>query len=65
MADEKPPTGFPEPPGADPEDRSQDDDPHHSLNQPADAPDTTDAENEGEAQALADAEAERERSGDD
>src|SRR3954454_11894319 len=63
MPDEKPPTGFPEPPGRDPEDRSRDADPHHSLNSPADAPDTTDAEAEEEAQSRADAEAARDRSG--
>ena len=31
----KPPTGFPEPPGKDPEDRTRDQDPHHVLNSPA------------------------------
>jgi hypothetical protein len=40
-SDEKPPTGFPEPPGRDPGDRSHDDEAHHSLNNPVDAPDET------------------------
>jgi hypothetical protein len=35
------PTGFPEPPGRDPGDRSQDRDPHHALNNPIDDPDET------------------------
>lgn len=35
------PTGFPEPPGEDPGDRSQDRDPHHALNNPVDDPDPT------------------------
>ena len=35
------PTGFPEPPGADPGDRSHDRDPHHALNNRADDPDPT------------------------
>src|SRR5947209_7572960 len=38
---EKPPTGFPEPPGRDPEDRSADPEPHHVLNNPAGTPDPT------------------------
>jgi hypothetical protein len=33
------PTGFPEPPGRDPGDRSHDPTPHHALNNPADQPD--------------------------
>jgi hypothetical protein len=37
----KPATGFPEPPGQDPEDRTRDRDPHHVLNNPADDPDPT------------------------
>jgi hypothetical protein len=37
----KPPTGFPEPPGKDPEDRSQDLEPHHQLGNPAHRPDPT------------------------
>jgi hypothetical protein len=37
----KPPTGFPEPAGADPEDRTGDRDPHHVLNNPARDPDPT------------------------
>ena len=37
----KPPTGFPEPPGQDPEDRTRDRDPHHVLNNPATDPDPT------------------------
>ena len=37
----KPPTGFPEPPGQDPGDRSRDRDPHHVLNNPAADPDPT------------------------
>jgi hypothetical protein len=36
---EKPPTGFPEPPGKDPGDRSNDPTPHHGLNEPADVED--------------------------
>jgi hypothetical protein len=32
-------SGFPEPPGKDPGDRSQDRDPHHALNNPIEAPD--------------------------
>jgi hypothetical protein len=38
---EKPPTGFPEPPGIDPEDRTRDRDPHHVLNNPVGEPDPT------------------------
>lgn len=38
---EEPATGFPEPPGEDPEDRSRDRDPHHSLNNPVGEPDPT------------------------
>jgi hypothetical protein len=38
---ERPPTGFPEPPGEDPGDRSRDRDPHHSLNNPVGEPDPT------------------------
>ena len=38
---EKPPTGFPEPTGEDPGDRSQDRDPHHALNNPVGEPDPT------------------------
>lgn len=48
MADEnqrdetsEPPTGFPEPRGDDPGDRSHDSEPHHALNSPADRPDPT------------------------
>jgi hypothetical protein len=48
MADEidrktgsEPPTGFPEPPGRDPGDRSHDPEPHHALNNPAERPDPT------------------------
>jgi hypothetical protein len=37
----KPPTGFPEPPGQDPDDRTGDQDPHHVLNNPATEPDPT------------------------
>ncbi len=37
----QPPTGFPEPPGRDPDDRSGDPDPHHVLNNPASDPDPT------------------------
>src|SRR5437660_12643041 len=37
----EPPTGFPEPPGKDPGDRSHDAEPHHALNNPADRPDAT------------------------
>jgi hypothetical protein len=37
----KPPSGFPEPPGRDPDDRSGDRDPHHVLNNPATDPDPT------------------------
>jgi len=35
------PTGFPEPPGEDPGDRSHDRTPHSALNNPADDPDPT------------------------
>jgi hypothetical protein len=38
---DKPPTGFPEPAGEDPEDRTGDQDPHHALNNPASDPDPT------------------------
>ncbi len=38
---QKPPTGFPEPAGKDPGDRSQDPNPHHALSSPADNPDPT------------------------
>jgi hypothetical protein len=37
----KPPTGFPEPSGRDPDDHSSDRDPHHALNNPATDPDPT------------------------
>src|SRR5437763_13369681 len=37
----EPPTGFPEPPGKDPGDRSHDAEPHHALSNPADRPDPT------------------------
>lgn len=36
-----PATGFPEPPGRDPGDRSRDPSPHHALNHPASDPDPT------------------------
>jgi hypothetical protein len=36
-----PPTGFPEAPGEDPGDHSQDRDPHHALNVPVGEPDPT------------------------
>ena len=39
--EEKPPTGFPEPPGQDPGDRSRDPSPHHALNNPVGEPDPT------------------------
>jgi hypothetical protein len=38
---DKPPTGFPEPPGADPGDLSAHPDPHHVLNNPVGEPDPT------------------------
>jgi len=38
---DKPPSGFPEPPGADPDDRTRDQDPHHVLNNPVREPDPT------------------------
>ncbi|MGE5636605.1 MAG: hypothetical protein ACM3UV_06670 [Nocardioidaceae bacterium] len=38
---EKPPTGFPEPPGSDPGDRSRDENPHSALNSPVGEPDPT------------------------
>jgi len=44
MAEEhesKPPTGFPEPPGHDPQDRTADPEPHHVLNTPVGEPDPT------------------------
>jgi hypothetical protein len=37
----EPATGFPEPPGRDPDDLSQDGDPHHALNTPVGEPDPT------------------------
>lgn len=39
--DREPESGLPEPPGKDPEDRSGDEDPHHSLNIPVGEPDPT------------------------
>jgi hypothetical protein len=39
--DEDPPTGFPEPPGQDPADRTRDHEPHHVLNNPVGEPDPT------------------------
>lgn len=39
--DEEPATGFPEPPGKDPGDRSRDPTPHHALNNPVGEPDPT------------------------
>jgi hypothetical protein len=41
LIDRKPPTGFPEPPGRDPGDRSGDPSPHHALNTPVGEPDPT------------------------
>jgi hypothetical protein len=38
---ERPPSGFPETPGEDPEDRTRDPDPHHVLNNPVGEPDPT------------------------
>jgi len=38
---DRPPTGVPETPGSDPEDRTRDRDPHHALNNPARDPDPT------------------------
>lgn len=38
---DEPATGFPEPGGRDPGDRSRDPDPHHALNSPATDPDPT------------------------
>ena len=40
-ARDKPPTGFPEPPGDDPGDLTRHEDPHHVLNNPIDDPDPT------------------------
>jgi hypothetical protein len=40
-SEDQPPTGFPEPPGRDPDDRSEDVDPHHALNTPVGEPDPT------------------------
>jgi hypothetical protein len=37
----KPATGYPEPPGQDPDDHSGDPEPHHSLNNPVGQPDPT------------------------
>jgi hypothetical protein len=37
----KPPTGFPEPPGKDPGDRTGEENPHHVLNNPVGEPDPT------------------------
>jgi hypothetical protein len=39
--EDKPPTGFPEPPGKDPGDRSKDPHPHSALSNPARDPDPT------------------------
>lgn len=39
--EDKPPTGFPEPPGRDPGDLSNLHDPHHALNNPVGEPDPT------------------------
>jgi hypothetical protein len=39
--EQDPPTGFPEPPGRDPQDRTQDAEPHHVLNNPVADPDPT------------------------
>ena len=39
--DDTPATGFPEPPGQDPGDRSRDSSPHHALNTPVGEPDPT------------------------
>lgn len=39
--DQKPPSGFPEPPGEDPGDRTKSEDPHHALNTPVGEPDPT------------------------
>jgi hypothetical protein len=39
--EQDPPTGFPEPPGRDPDDRTKDPDPHHVLNNPVADPDPT------------------------
>jgi hypothetical protein len=39
--EQEPGTGFPEPPGEDPEDRTHDRDPHHALNIPVGEPDPT------------------------
>jgi hypothetical protein len=41
LGDDKRPTGFPEPSGSDPGDRSRDEEAHHGLNNPVDAPDET------------------------
>jgi len=41
VTEERPPSGFPEPPGDDPGDRSQDSDPHSALNTPVGEPDPT------------------------
>jgi hypothetical protein len=38
---ERPPSGFPEPPGKDPGDRSRDPTPHHALNTEVGEPDPT------------------------
>jgi hypothetical protein len=39
--DDAPESGFPEPPGRDKGDRSQDPEPHHALNNPVGEPDET------------------------
>jgi hypothetical protein len=39
--EQRPPSGFPEPAGRDPEDRSGDPEPHHVLNNPVGEPDPT------------------------
>jgi hypothetical protein len=39
--EERPDSGFPEPPGRDSGDRSEDPEPHHALNNPVEDPDET------------------------
>ena len=40
-SEQTPAAGFPEPPGRDPDDRSEDREPHHALNNPVGEPDPT------------------------
>jgi hypothetical protein len=56
-ARDKPPTGFPEPPGDDPGDLTRHDDPHHTLNNPVGEPDPTGSTSTSEPHPSQDPEA--------